>query len=173
MVPTEDHCLDAALHLLDTGGPKAASIRRVAALLGVPVTTVYTYFPDQAAVFRALTDRVLADVHGRVPVARRTPWQQRVTALALAGRAQLLAHPALVPLMIAGPLDGPSGTAMAQRLSELLGDAGLIGEDVVRGRRLIGAYTLGAVALELGRSADAAQFSWGLERVLAGLNPAN
>ena len=173
MVPTEAHCLDAALHLLDTGGPQAASIRRIAALLSVPPTTVYTYFPDQAAVFHALTDRVLGEVYARVPTARRTPWRQRVTALALAGRSQLLAHPALVPLMVAGPLDGPCGTAMAQRLSELLGDAGLTGDDIVRGRQVIAAYIYGAVALEVGRSADAAQFSWGLERVLAGLSPAN
>lgn len=169
VVPTEAECLNAALHLLDTGGPQAASIRRIAALLGVPTTAVYTYFPEQSAVFSALIDSVLGEVHVRVPVARRTPWQLRVSALALAARTRLTAHPALVPLMLAGPLDGPCGRALADRLAELLSDGGLTGADVARGSHLIGAYALGAIAMSAGED----QFSWGLDRVLAGLVAAN
>jgi hypothetical protein len=43
---TEDEILDAALGLLDEGGPAAASVRGIAAKVGVAPNAVYTYFPD-------------------------------------------------------------------------------------------------------------------------------
>ncbi|HZB21883.1 MAG TPA: helix-turn-helix domain-containing protein, partial [Blastococcus sp.] len=46
---TEDEILDAALGLLDEGGPDAASVRGIAARVGVAPNAVYTYFPDKAA----------------------------------------------------------------------------------------------------------------------------
>src|SRR4028118_941881 len=47
---TDDEILDAALDLLDEGGPDAASVRGLAARVGVAPNAVYTSFPDQAAV---------------------------------------------------------------------------------------------------------------------------
>ena len=61
---TEQEILDAALALLDAGGAGAASIRRIAAAVGVAPNAVYTYFPDKAAVERALVERILAEVAG-------------------------------------------------------------------------------------------------------------
>ena len=56
---TEDDILDAALSLLDDGGPAAASVRGIAAKVGVAPNAVYTYFPDKAAVVTALAERLL------------------------------------------------------------------------------------------------------------------
>ncbi|WP_433361743.1 TetR/AcrR family transcriptional regulator C-terminal domain-containing protein [Actinoplanes sp. CA-142083] len=57
---TEREILDAALGLLDTGGREAASIRRIAAAVGVAPNAVYTFFPDRTAVEFALVERLLA-----------------------------------------------------------------------------------------------------------------
>ena len=51
---TEEQVLDAALSLLDDGGANAASVRGIAARVGVAPNAVYTYFPDKAAVERAV-----------------------------------------------------------------------------------------------------------------------
>src|SRR4051794_1760170 len=59
---TEDEILNAALGLLDDGGANAASIRGIAAKVGVAPNAVYTYFPDKAAVFEALVERLLGEV---------------------------------------------------------------------------------------------------------------
>ena len=75
---TEDEILDAALALLDEGGPTAASIRGIAARVGVAPNAVYTYFPDKAAVVKALVERLLGEVDHDV-------FADREPALAAAG----------------------------------------------------------------------------------------
>src|SRR5687768_12469592 len=93
---SEDEILDAALGLLDEGGQSAASVRGIAARVGVAPNAVYTYFPDKAAVFRALVDRLLGEVDHGVFADREQPWRQRVEALALELRALLAAHPGAI-----------------------------------------------------------------------------
>src|SRR5688500_12386165 len=122
---TEDKILDAALTLLDDGGPDAASVRGIAARVGVAPNAVYTYFPDKAAVLKALVERLLGKVDHGVFADREQPWRQRVESLALELRALLAAHPGRVTLLIGGPMDGPHALALNERLLELLGDAGL------------------------------------------------
>src|SRR4051794_22410443 len=86
---TEDEILDAALDLLDSGGPDAASVRGIAARVGVAPNAVYTYFPDKAAVVRALAERLLGEVDHDVFADRDRPWRERVEALALELRERL------------------------------------------------------------------------------------
>src|ERR671921_989297 len=86
---TEDEILDAALGLLDEGGPDAASVRGIAARVGVAPNAVYTYFPDKAAVVRALVERLLGEVDHGAFADRTQPWRHRVESLALELRARL------------------------------------------------------------------------------------
>ncbi len=72
---TEDEILDAALTLLDHGGANAASIRGIAAKVGVAPNAVYTYFPDKAAVIKALVDRLLGEVDHDVFADQNRPWR--------------------------------------------------------------------------------------------------
>ena len=80
---TEDEILDAALSLLDDGGPTAATIRGIAAKVGVAPNAVYTYFPDKAAVVRELVESLLGQVDHDVFADRTQQWRSRVEALAL------------------------------------------------------------------------------------------
>ena len=143
---TEAEIVDAALALLDTGGPQAASIRRIAAAVTVAPNAVYTYFPDKAAVEHALVERVLADVTGSEPGG---DWRERAVTLAVDLRRQLIAHPGVVALMLSGPLDGPHALRLGEHLLELLAAGGLDPASAARAAYLLKVYVLGAVALEV------------------------
>ena len=147
-VLTEDAILDAALTLLDAGGLEAASIRRIAAAVGVTPNAVYTYFPDKSAVQAALVDRVLGEVDYAVLVDPEQPWRERVRVLALDVRARLSAHPGAVALLMGGPIDGPHALALGEQLLEALAAAGLDAVAAARASYLVMTYVLGAVALE-------------------------
>jgi TetR/AcrR family transcriptional regulator, tetracycline repressor protein len=146
---TEDVILDAALSLLDDGGANAASVRGIAAKVGVAPNAVYTYFPDKAAVEQALGERLLGEVDHGVFADHATPWRHRVESLAVELRARLTAHPGAVGLMIGGPMDGPHALALNERLLELLADAGLTPTDAARAAYLLIVYVFGAIALEV------------------------
>jgi AcrR family transcriptional regulator len=146
---TEDEILDAALSLLDDGGPDAASVRGIAARVGVAPNAVYTYFPDKAAVVKALVERLLGGVDHDVFADRSRPWRERVEALALDLRAHLSTHPGAVGLMIGGPMDGPHALALNERLLELLADAGLDPTAAARASYLLIVYVFGSIALEV------------------------
>jgi TetR/AcrR family tetracycline transcriptional repressor len=146
---TEDEILDAALGLLDEGGPHAASVRGIAARVGVAPNAVYTYFPDKAAVIRALVERLLGEVDHDVFIDRSRPWRDRVEALAMDLRAHLSAHPGAVGLMIGGPMDGPHALALNEHLLEVLADAGLDPVEATRASYLLIVYVFGSIALEV------------------------
>ncbi|WP_214371138.1 TetR/AcrR family transcriptional regulator [Pseudonocardia sp. H11422] len=146
---TEDEILDAALDLLDDGGPAAASVRGIAARVGVAPNAVYTYFPDKAAVVEAIVERLLGEVDHDVFADRAQPWRLRVESLALELRQRLSAHPGAVPLMLGGPMNGPRSLALNERLLELLADAGLDPVDAARASHLLFGYVFGSIALEV------------------------
>jgi AcrR family transcriptional regulator len=146
---SEDEILDAALVLLDGGGPDAASVRGIAARVGVAPNAVYTYFPDKAAVVRALVERLIGGVDHDVFADPARSWRERVEALTLELRERLTAHPGAVALMIGGPMDGPHARALIERLLQLLTDAGLDGTRAARAAHLLIVYVFGSIALEV------------------------
>jgi TetR/AcrR family tetracycline transcriptional repressor len=162
---SEDEILDAALELLDEGGQNAASLRGIAAKVGVAPNAVYTYFPDKAAVFKALVERLLSKVDHGVFADREQPWRQRVESLALELRSLLAAHPGRVTLMIGGPMDGPHARALHERLLELLADAGLDPTAAARAAYLLIVYVFGSMALEVADVAAAGPLPPESERV--------
>jgi TetR/AcrR family tetracycline transcriptional repressor len=146
---TEDEILDAAMSLLDEGGVDAASVRGIAAQVGVAPNAVYTYFRDKAAVFEALVERLLGGVDHEAFADVNRPWRDRVEGLALELRRQLSAHPGAVPLLVGGPLNGPQALAINEALLQLLADAGLDPGDAARAAYLLFAYVVGSMALEI------------------------
>jgi TetR/AcrR family tetracycline transcriptional repressor len=146
---TEDEILDAAIGLLDDGGVSAASVRGIAAKVGVAPNAIYTYFPDKAAVLRAVTERLLGQVDHGDFADRHQPWQHRVESLALELRERLTAHPGAVSVMIGDPMDGPHALALNEHLLETLADAGLDPADAAQAAYLLIVYVFGSIALEV------------------------
>jgi len=164
---SEDAILDATLALLDEGGVAAASIRGIAARVGVAPNAVYTYFPDKRAVVRALVERLLGDVDRDVFADRTQPWRQRVEALALDLRSRLTAHPGAVALMIGGPMDGPHALTLNEHLLSLLAEAGLDAEDAARAAYALIVYVFGSLALEVAEAGHPGRLPPEAERVAA------
>jgi TetR/AcrR family tetracycline transcriptional repressor len=151
---TEGEILEAALTLLDEGGMKAASIRGIAARVGVAPNAVYTYFPDKAGVVQAIVEHLLGLVDHAVFADRDMPWRQRIEALALELRERLTAHPGAVSLMIGGPMNGPHALTLNERLMGVLVDTGLTPGDAAKAAYLLIVYVFGSIALEVAESAD-------------------
>ena len=145
---TANEILDAALSLLDHG-PDAASVRAIAARVGVAPNAIYTYFPDKAAVVDALVERLHGEVDHDVFADRSQPWRERVEALALELRAKLSAHPGAVSLLVGSRLDGPVAQALTERLLQLLADAGLDPTDAARASYLRFVHIFGSLVLEV------------------------
>jgi TetR/AcrR family transcriptional regulator, tetracycline repressor protein len=146
---TEDEILDAMLQLLDEGGANGATVRGIAAKVGVAPNAVYTYFPDKAAVIRALVERLLGEIDHGVFADRAQPWRQRVESLAIELRARLAAHPGAVTLMIGQPRIGQNALALSERLLQLFADAGLTPTDAARASHLLFGYVFSSVALDV------------------------
>jgi TetR/AcrR family transcriptional regulator, tetracycline repressor protein len=146
---SEEDILDAAMALLDEGGANAASIRGIAARVGVAPNAVYTYFPNKAAVVDALVERLLGDVDHGMFADPTQPWRVRVEALALELRSQISAHPAAVQLLVGGQVGGPNALTLNERLLELLAEVGLEPADAARAAYALLAYGFGSLALEV------------------------
>ena len=145
---TEDEILDATLQLLDEGGANAASVRGIAAKVGVAPNGIYTYFPDKAAIIRALVERLFSEIDHGVFADRAQPWRHRVESLAIELRSRLAVHPGAVSLMIGQPRTGPHALALAERLLELFADAGLTPANAARATHLLFGYVFSSVALD-------------------------
>ncbi|BBH63600.1 hypothetical protein ACTI_02850 [Actinoplanes sp. OR16] len=144
---SEGDVLDAALGLLDADGPTAASIRRIAGVLGVSPNAVYTYFPDKAAIEQGLVERLLGELNR----AHRdgVDWRDELEAVALGLRDRLTAHPGAVPLLLGGAMNGPEALLLGERLLDALHRGGLESGAAARGAYLVMVYVLGAIALEV------------------------
>jgi AcrR family transcriptional regulator len=159
--------LDAAVDLLDEGGTVAASVRSIAARVGVAPNAVYTYFPNKAAVLQGVVERILGEVEHDTVVDQARPWGERVESLALHLRERVLAHPAAVPLMVGGPMDGRNALTLNEQLLELLCDAGLTLPDAARASYLIVVYVFGSMALNVAHGPDSGPLPPEADRVAA------
>lgn len=150
-VLSQAEVLDAAQELLDDGGLEAVSVRGIAKRLGVAPNTIYTYYPDKAAIMQALVDRLLGEVDLGLLAGRGRPWRHRVEALALELREQFTMHPQAVGLIVAGPLGGPHARALNQGIRQLFTETGLDPTEAARAAYVLGVYILGSLALEVAR----------------------
>ncbi|MEU4426038.1 TetR/AcrR family transcriptional regulator [Actinoplanes sp. NPDC024001] len=162
---SESDVLDAALTLMDSGGPDAASIRRIAGELGVSPNAVYTYFPDKAAIEQALVERLLGELNRAAPAGG--DWRADLEALAVDLRRRLTAHPGAVPLLLGGAMNGPQALHLGERLLDVLTRAGLPAERAARASYLVMVYVLGAIALEVADVPQAGALAPEADRIAA------
>ncbi|MFB4425602.1 TetR/AcrR family transcriptional regulator [Streptomyces sp. QL37] len=122
--------LDAGAALLDESGYEQLSTRAVADRAGVPIGSVYRFFPNKRALVDALAERNLEVYAGRVVARLETiperEWRAAIDAVLDEYLAMKRSVPgfALVdfgpPVPAAGPLDEEVNRLVAGRLTELL-----------------------------------------------------
>lgn len=98
--------IDAAWTLLDTEGPEALTMRRIAEELQIKAPSLYKHLPDKGALESALIEEALIRMGTALRTAVAKPGRRRPAAALLAAyRTQAIAHPHPYRLATAGPLD--------------------------------------------------------------------
>lgn len=141
-----DVILDAAQRLIEDGGLKALSMRKLAAELGVAVTAIYWHVGNREELVRQLVDRMVADMEAIRP-SGRTP-AARLVSIGRTLRERLLEKPHLVGLVHeqgrTAVMFRPAHLAMARELAA----GGLTGQEAAQALRAIEYHVIGFVVLE-------------------------
>ena len=101
---SKERIVDAAVRLVDEEGLAALTMRRLGRELGVEGMSLYTHFPNKAALLFALVKRLIEEID---PVhAPDADWQERLGAVMRSYRRVGRAHPSIFALMMTRPWDG-------------------------------------------------------------------
>ena len=144
--------IDAAGRLFRANGFRAVTMEMIAATAGVAKATLYSYFPDKAALVDALIDEIVGEVEA--PDARSLSWRESLMRLMLETRRVLLANRDFVPLMISRPGRGQNAIRLGEITLQALMRGGFGDRHAGRALRALLVYTFGFVAVELPRTAE-------------------
>ena len=103
---TRDRVLNAALHLVDAEGLDALTMRRLGQELDCDPMALYRYAENRAALLDGVAETVLAAL---VIPAEGPGWETQLRSTGHEFRRLALAHPNVVPLIVARPLSTPLG----------------------------------------------------------------
>lgn len=161
----------AAREILESHGPEALSMRRLAERVGVTAPSVYKHLPDKAALEHALISDAFLEM-GEVFSAAADGAGDPLRALADAYRRFAVGHPHLYRLVTGQPLDrsrlapGAEAAAAAPLVRAVGGDADLA--------RAVWAFAHGMAILEIdGRFPPDADLDAAWTRGIAALRPAD
>jgi len=152
-----ERMLDAALHIVDTEGVQALSMRHLAQALDREAMSLYRYATTKAALLDGVVELVLGEL-SIDPAA--DDWRQELRALARDFRHLALAHPNVVPLLVTRPLSIPLGLRPPGTLRpledflELLTRAGFTPHHALRAYRLFFGFLHGHILDELQEIVD-------------------
>lgn len=143
---SRDEVVDTALRLIEDHDVTALTMRRLAAELGVAVTSIYWHVGNRDALLDLLVERLLADM-GEVRPSGRTP-RTRITSLLLLWRQRLWDRPHL----IAVAHERGQTAAMFQPLQSALGAelraVGLDGRAAAQAIRVLQVHVVSSVVME-------------------------
>ena len=136
--------VDASLALLRSGGADALSMRKVAAELGVSVSTVYWWAGNKEQLLGMVADAV----HGRIELPSpdaATPWVEQLRVYADRSYDTYRAHAFVLPIITRGVLTGPRTLDVVERGLAILEHAGFARVDAVAAQSALAALILGFV----------------------------
>jgi AcrR family transcriptional regulator len=153
--------LDAASSILQTHGPDALTMRRIAGDVGCSTSVLYTMFGGKAGVAEALWLEGFERLRLALAAVEEDDPLGRLAAMGRAYRTNALANPAYYSVMFARPIPGfePSPQAYSESLRPLQLVVDAVADCVVAGvfrpvdpahvARVLWAAAHGAVSLEL------------------------
>jgi TetR/AcrR family transcriptional regulator, tetracycline repressor protein len=143
---TSDEVVETALRLIEDNDVSALSMRRLAAELGVAVTSIYWHVGNRDALLDLLVERLLADMGGVRP-SGRTP-RARITSLLRQWRQRLWERPHLIAVAhergLTGAMFQPVQAALARELSAV----GLHGEGAALAVRALQVQVTASIVLQ-------------------------
>ncbi|MFD4632983.1 TetR/AcrR family transcriptional regulator [Streptomyces sp. NPDC058284] len=144
-----EQVLDTAARLVKRHGPRALTMRALAAELGTAVTSIYWHVGNRESLLDALVERTLADL-GEIRATGRTP-AQRVASVARALRRRLLDHPHLVAMVHERGLTERMFLPAQRTLVHEVHGAGLRGVRAAEAVRAVQFHVVGHVLVERNR----------------------
>jgi AcrR family transcriptional regulator len=139
----------AARDVVERDGAEALTMRRLAARLGVAPNTLYSHYPDKAALLDAVLDSLLSEID--LPDVTDQDWRTGLIALMEASRSMLLRHADLLPHLLSRPMRGPNASRLAEATLGLLARGGIDGPPAVDALRALLTFTFGSVVLDAPR----------------------
>ena len=112
--------LEVALEIIDSDGLDALSIRRLATALGVNGASLYHHFSGKDDIVAGVVDLALAEVRG--VGAPGASWRTWLPENARSLRHALLAHPALLPVVVGSRSHGLGARLLDASAARLMGD---------------------------------------------------
>lgn len=176
---TAETILEAALKLLETGGPDALSMRPLADTLGVRPSSLYRYYPERNALLGALETHATRELHRTICQAARGSPAEAFVAAAHSYLNYARAHPHLYALLVRPRAPyvaelGPGKDLWEEVLSIVGGVTG--NPDDTAGAVAFWAYLHGFALLEqsgqFGESGPRGGFERGLGALLGGFKVA-
>ncbi|MFE0026541.1 TetR/AcrR family transcriptional regulator C-terminal domain-containing protein [Amycolatopsis sp. NPDC059021] len=151
---TRERVVDAALEFVDEHGVAALSMRKLGAVLDVEAMTLYHYVPNKDALFEALVDRLTASLGDVLPEPGEA-WERWLDRLARAYRAELLAHPGVLPLAATRPVTSRASLGHVETALRVLADAGFEPVHALDVLNTVMTFVLGHTLAEAGRTPGA------------------
>lgn len=153
---TREAIVTAALHIIDTEGVDAMTMRRIAQELGTGPASLYAHVSGREDLIHLVLDRALTEVRCPPPDPQR--WQEQIKDVLRLVRRVLVSHGDLARLLpeIGFPT-GESVTVTSEAILAILASAGLPKQACAYGVDALSLYVSGIAAEEAvrARSADA------------------
>ncbi|GAA1590482.1 TetR/AcrR family transcriptional regulator [Actinomadura kijaniata] len=145
--------VDAAVAIVDEGGPAALTLAAVASRAGVATPSLYKHVRNLAELRRLVTTRVLEELTGRLTAATvGRSGDDAVHSLMRAYRSYVVDHPGRYGAMEQAPDPDPRVQAASQRLLDVLlavlRGYGLEGADLIHAARRLRSTVHGFAVLE-------------------------
>lgn len=142
---TRDEVVEAALRLIEDRDVTALSMRRLAAELGVAVTSIYWHVGNRDALLDLLVERLLADM-GDVRPAGRTP-RARISSLLRQWRQRLWDRPHLIAVAHERGQTAAMFQPLQAALSAELRTVGLLGREAANAIRVLQVHVVSSVVM--------------------------
>lgn len=140
--------ISAAVDLIEGEGVEAVSMRRIAALLGCGVMSLYNHVPSKAALLDDVAERVISGIEfTAMPGAS---WEEQVRAQARAFRAIARKYPRSTMLVVSRPTASLTGLRPIENALATLREAGCGGSEAVLIVRAFIAFIMGSLLREVG-----------------------
>ena len=141
---TRERALGAAIHLADTKGLDALTMRALARELGVEAMSLYNHVANKDEVIRGIVDQVVAEIELDPADA---DWKRGLRGTAVSAREVLLRHPWVLDVWWRTSA-GPARLAMLEQILHRLHHAGLSEEVAHHGYHAILMHILGFTVQE-------------------------
>ena len=132
--------------MADRDGFGGVTLRRIAAELGVHVTSLYNHVPTRDAVTDGIIERLIEEA--KLPTSP-VPWEEWVRSFFTAMGTMATTHPGAFAALQRRPVQGPRAAASFEVALEAFTRAGLAPEDAYGAVKAVSLTSL-AVALERG-----------------------